>query len=74
MTIGEHINEARIKRGMTIDQLAQKSYVSRNTICGWIYHGNHPDIEILICIANVLNMSLDELVGREFKEEINEQK
>lgn len=64
MNIGEHINAARKKRGITIDELAKKSYVSRNTICSWIYYDRHPDIELLIPVAEVLEMSLDELVGR----------
>lgn len=64
MTIGERINAARKARGITIDELAKKSYVSRNTIVSWIYYGRHPDIELLICVADVLQMSLDEIVGR----------
>ena len=67
MTVGQHINNARKKRGMSIDELAAKAYVSRNTIVGWIYCDHHPDIELLIAVADVLQMSLDELVGRETK-------
>ena len=65
MTIGQHINLARYKRNITLDKLAEKSNVSKNTIVGWIYRGAHPDIELLIAVADALQMSLDELVGRE---------
>ena len=64
MTIGQRINFARYERNMSLDELAQKSNVSKNTIVGWIYHGSHPDIELLIAVADALEMSLDELVGR----------
>ena len=64
MTIGQRINFARYDREMSLDELAEKSNVSKNTIVGWIYRGAHPDIELLIAIADVLDMTLDELVGR----------
>ena len=51
-----------------IDELARKSNVSKNTISCWIYRGYHPDIELLIRVADVLEMSLDELTGRKCKE------
>lgn len=65
MTVGQHINNARNKRGITIDELAEKANVSRDTICGWIYRDNHPSVVLLMAVADVLEMSLDELVGRE---------
>ena len=69
MTIGQRINFARLDRGLTVDELAEKAYVSKNTIAGWIYHGSHPDIELLIAVADVLDMSLDELVGRKMEDQ-----
>jgi len=70
MSIGERINQIRRERKLTIDELAQKAYVSKNTIIYWIYHDNvHPDIELLACVADVLGVSLDYLAGRtEIKE------
>ena len=68
MTIGQHINLARNKHNMTLEKLAELSGVSKNTIVGWIYHDNHPDVEFLIKVADVLNITLDELVGRKMKE------
>lgn len=66
MTIGQHINLIRNRRGMTLDQLAKLSGVSKNTLISWIYHDKNPNIEPLIKVANALNVSLDELVGREW--------
>ena len=64
MTMGQYINLARNKRDITLDRLAEISGVSKNTIVSWIYYGHHPDIVLLIKVADVLNISLDELVGR----------
>ena len=64
MTIGQHINLARNKKDMSLRELAEKADVNYNTLVGWIYQNHHPDIVILISIADVLEISLDELVGR----------
>ena len=68
MTIGQRINLARNNKNITIEELALKSRVSKNTINSWIYRGAHPDIELLVCVADVLEISLDELVGRKNKQ------
>lgn len=64
MTIGQHINLVRNKKNLSLDQLSEISGVSKNTIVSWIYQGHHPDIFLLICVADALNVTLDELVGR----------
>lgn len=69
MTFGQHINLARNNKNLSIRELAEKSYVSPHTISSWIYHGTHPDIELLIRVADVLEISLDEIVGRTFPRE-----
>lgn len=66
MTIGQHINLARKRKKLTLQQLAELSDVSINTIVGWIYYDTHPDIVLLCSVADALNISLDELVGRRF--------
>ena len=66
MTIGQRINLIRCERDMSLDQLAEKANVSKNTICSWIYRGVHPDIELLCSVADVLQVSLDELAGRNY--------
>ena len=69
MTIGQHINQARLDRGMSIDELADKADVNRHTLIGWIYQGHLPNIVLLIGIADALEVSLDDLVGRKVKNE-----
>lgn len=67
MTFGQHINKARCDKGLTLQQLAIKAGISVDTLNSWIYHGHHPDIELLIQVADALDISLDELVGRKRK-------
>lgn len=67
MTIGQYINLARNKKNLTVKQLAEKSGVCHGTLTSWIYHGHHPDIVLLICVADALEISLDELVGRKYE-------
>lgn len=64
LTIGQHINLARDRKNMSVKKLAEKSGVAEGTLCSWIYKGATPTIFLLICVADALDISLDELVGR----------
>ena len=67
MTIGQHINAARVSKGYTLDALAEKSGIPRDTLTGWIYDNRIPRIDRLICVADAMEISVDELVGHELK-------
>lgn len=64
MTIGEYIRKARTDRGYSRQQLSNKSGVSVATIRCWEDDLNVPSVILLSCIADALNISLDELIGR----------
>lgn len=67
MTIGENIRKIRKARGLTLKQLAEKSGYAYQHI-HHIEVSNHiPKVSTAIDIADVLEVSLDELVGRDFK-------
>lgn len=66
MTIGQHINFARLECNLTLDELAAMSNVSKSTIASWIYHDHYPTIDLLIRVADALEISLDKLVGRNY--------
>lgn len=68
MTIGESIRKARKAKGWTLQKLAEKSGVCFATIWYWERDKSTPSIILLICIADALEISLDELVGRKVKE------
>ena len=67
MTIGENIRKIRKSKGLTLKQLAEKSGYAYQHI-HHIEVSNHiPKVSTAIDIADVLEVSLDELVGRDFK-------
>ena len=66
MTVGQCINAVRKRKKMTVQQLADESDISINTIVSWMYHDHHPDIVLLCSVADALNVTLDELIGRKF--------
>jgi transcriptional regulator with XRE-family HTH domain len=64
MTIGQHINKARLDKDLTLDELAEKSGIPKDTIVSWIYGSHMGSIDRIIDLADALEISLDELVGR----------
>lgn len=63
-TIGENIAMLRKQNGLTQEALASAIGVSAQSISKWENNTNMPDIMILPIIADVFNISIDELFGR----------
>ena len=63
MNIGSTISELRKKNNLTQEQLAEKLNVTRQTISKWECNETSPSIEDASKLANIFNVSLDELVG-----------
>jgi len=55
------IKEKRKQLGITQDELAKELKVSRSAISNWEIGRNYPDINTLIHLAQMYNMSLDDL-------------
>ena len=64
MTIGQTVEKKIKESGKSIPQVATKAGLSQSTIYNWVYGKAEPNGFCLICIADALGMSLDELVGR----------
>lgn len=64
LTIGEAMRKARLDRHLTQTQLAIKANTSIANIHQWEQGKAYPTIINLIPVADALNISLDELVGR----------
>ena len=62
MTFGQAIKEKREKYGLTQQELAEKLFVSRQTVCRWENGTRCPDLIMAKRIALVLGISLDELL------------
>ena len=67
LTIGEAIKKARVAKRYTKAALARKTGLSYQTLDKWEKGKTYPNVYNLIPIADVLNISLDELVGRTVK-------
>ena len=65
-TIGNRLAEIRKAKKIKQTELAEKLNVSQQVISNIERGVTAPDIELLKIIADIYNISLDELVGRNF--------
>lgn len=62
--IGKRIKELRIQNNMTQSKLANKLGIDRSTLTHYELGMRIPSIDILWEIADIFDVSIDELVGR----------
>jgi transcriptional regulator with XRE-family HTH domain len=62
VNFSEQIKKIRTNNKITQQQMADKLGISRQAISNWENDRNLPDIEMLITIAQVFNITLDELI------------
>lgn len=62
MNIGEKLKLRRRKTGLTQDQVAEKMNITRQTLSNWEVGKNYPDIESIIKLSRIYELSLDELL------------
>ncbi len=65
MDFGTQIKNIRNESGLTQEQFAQQLHVTRQAVSNWENNKNLPDIEMLIEISNVFDVSLDRLIKGE---------
>ena len=65
MALGDNIKRLREERHLTQQQLADKLYVSRQTVCRWENGSRCPDLIMAKKLAVELDISLDELISDE---------
>jgi transcriptional regulator with XRE-family HTH domain len=68
MTIGQAMKAARKSKGVSQAKLGEKSGINPIIISWWETDKHTPTITLLICIADALGVTLDELVGRNMQE------
>lgn len=61
----ENIRAFRQKKGMTQEELASRLHVVRQTVSKWEKGLSVPDAELLIRLAEVLEVSVAQLLGGE---------
>lgn len=61
--ISRKLKELRIKEGLSQEKLAEQLIVSRQAVSKWENGEALPDMENMVALAKLYNISLDELVG-----------
>ncbi len=75
MEVGAQIKKYRSNMGISQEELAEKVYVSRQTVSNWETGKNYPDIHSVLLLSSVFNVSLDQLMKGDveiMKKEIKE--
>jgi len=62
MELGKQIKNYRTTFNYSQEQLAEKTFVSRQTISNWETNKSYPDVQSLLLLSSVFGTSLDELV------------
>ena len=76
MELGKQIKRYRVEANLSQEELADKVFVSRQTISNWENDKNYPDINSLVLMSEVFHVSLDHLVKGDLermKKEIDKQ-
>ena len=63
-TLGSRLLELRKQKGFTQEQLAEKLNVTNQSVSKWEKDINAPDITLLVELADLLETSVDYLLGR----------
>lgn len=71
MTLGESLKQARTEKNFTQEEVAQRLYVTRQTVSRWEQNKTMPNIFVLQELGNLYGLSTDELLS-ETKKEANE--
>lgn len=76
MQLGTQIKKNRKKLSLSQEELANKVFVSRQSISNWETNKTYPDIQSLLLLSEIFSISLDSLIKgdiEEMKQEISSQ-
>ena len=74
MELGNKIKYYRGEKEFSQEELAERVYVSRQTISNWENNKNYPDINSIVLLSEVFEISIDNLIKgdvEQMKKEIN---
>ena len=74
MEPGTQIRKYRNERTLSQEALAEKAYVSQQTVSNWENDKSYPDVNSLVLLSEVFEISLDQLIKVEEKAERNEER
>ena len=64
MTLGERLKIYRTQKGLSQEKIAEMLHVSRQAVTKWESDQTTPSSDNLIALANLYDVSLDELIGK----------
>lgn len=67
MIFGEKLKTERNKKGWSQEELAEKLFVSRQSVSKWENGQNYPSIEIIIKLSDLFELTIDELLRSDEK-------
>ena len=62
MELRERLKEHRARLGLSQEELADRIFVSRQTISNWENDKTYPDVQSLLLLSQLFEVSIDELV------------
>lgn len=65
MTLGQRIQKGRKENGLSQEDLAEQLGVSRQAASRWENDNGYPEMEKIIRLSQIYQVSLDYLVGNE---------
>ena len=63
-SFGARLARIRKSKGMTQEEVADKLHVSAQAVSKWETDASYPDIDGLLALADLFDVSVDELVGK----------
>ena len=67
MEFEKHIKKYRSENSLSQEQLAERVFVSRQTISNWENDKSYPDVNSLVLLSEVFNTSIDNLIKGDVK-------
>ena len=64
-TFGQRFTRLRRQRGLTQEELGEKIGISGQAVSKWENDASMPDVGILVQLSEILDVSLDELLGKD---------
>jgi putative transcriptional regulator len=66
--LGENIKDYRKKKGYTQEEVADRLHVTRQTISKWEKNYSVPDAELIVQLAEILDVKTSQLLGTQEEE------
>lgn len=62
MELGKHIKKFRQEKQLSQEELANRIYVTRQTVSNWENDKSYPDVNSLLLLSEIFQISLDRLI------------